>query len=53
MCECGCREAQQAKPQPVPAEDKAYVCIQCNTFKSGTAAEPAPECCGKPMKEMD
>jgi len=29
------------------------VCIQCNTFKSQSPSEPAPECCGKKMNEMD
>jgi hypothetical protein len=49
-CACSCKgPATPAKPE----DNKSYVCIQCNTFKSVAATEPAPECCGKKMNEMD
>lgn len=49
-CGCSCKTPNQ----PVKPEDnKTYVCIQCNTFKSLPATEPVPECCGKKMSEMD
>ena len=50
MCSCGCQTQKAEKPAE---ENKTYVCIQCNTFKSADAGEPAPECCGKKMNEMD
>ena len=49
-CECSCKSP--AKPAKAE-ENKSYVCIQCNTFKAVAATEPAPECCGKKMNEMD
>jgi hypothetical protein len=49
-CACSCQAP--AKPAQ-PEENKTYVCIQCNTFKSVAPQEPAPECCGKKMNEMD
>lgn len=49
-CACSCK----APAKPAQAEEnKTYVCIQCNTFKNAAANEPAPECCGKKMNEMD
>ncbi len=52
MSDCSCSCKGPAKPEK--AEDKkSYVCAQCNTFKSVKANEPAPECCGKKMGEMD
>lgn len=50
MCSCGC---QAQKSQPEQQDDKTYVCIQCNTFKTVGSNEPAPDCCGKKMNEMD
>jgi len=52
MCSCGC-QTKNNPPQPEQQEDKTYVCIQCNTFKSVTPSDPAPDCCGKKMNEMD
>jgi hypothetical protein len=52
MCSCGC-QTKNNPPQPEQQENKTYVCIQCNTFKSLTPNEPAPDCCGKKMNEMD
>jgi hypothetical protein len=49
-CACSCKAP--AKPAQ-SEENKSYVCIQCNTYKSVTPREPAPECCGKKMNEMD
>ncbi len=50
----GCACSTKAPEKPVQAEEnKAYVCIQCNTFKSMPPSEPAPECCNKKMNEMD
>jgi|UniRef100_A0A7V6A3D1 hypothetical protein len=49
-CSCSCKGP--AKPANTE-ENKTYVCTQCNTFKSAKAGEPAPECCGKKMNEMD
>ena len=49
-CACSCKAP--AKPAQ-PEEEKTYVCIQCNTFKSVPPKEAAPECCGKKMNEMD
>jgi len=52
MCNCGCQ--QRAKQQDTPkADQKNYICYQCNTFKEAPAGSPAPECCGKKMEEMD
>jgi hypothetical protein len=52
MCNCGC--PSKAGAQAVKAEEnKTYVCIQCNTFKTAPAKETPPECCGKRMSEMD
>lgn len=51
MCSCGCQTKKN--PQAEQQENKTYVCIQCNTFKSVAADNPAPECCGKKMNEMD
>ncbi|MFZ5452907.1 MAG: hypothetical protein ACOZF2_13705 [Thermodesulfobacteriota bacterium] len=54
MCSCGCQNKEAEKIQPAPqAEDKSYVCYQCNQFKEVPASEPVPECCGKKMAEMD
>lgn len=47
-CACSCKAP--AKPAE---ENKTYVCIQCNTFKTVGPKDPAPECCGKKMSEMD
>ena len=50
MCTCGC----SSKPQEQKTEEnKTYVCIQCNTFKSVPADAPVPDCCNKKMNEMD
>ncbi len=49
---CGCSCQHSAKPAK-PEDNKTYVCIQCNTFKSVKGDAPAPECCGKKMNEMD
>ena len=49
-CACSCKTP--VKPAQ-PEENKTYVCIQCNTFKSLSPNESAPECCGKKMNEMD
>jgi len=49
MCSCSC----SSKPAAKPEDNKTYVCIQCNTFKVTGSGEPAPECCGKKMNEMD
>lgn len=51
MCSCGC-QAKHGKT-PEQAENKTYVCIQCNTFKSVKTGDPVPECCGTKMSEMD
>jgi hypothetical protein len=51
MCKCGCQTKKN--PPPEQQENKTYVCIQCNTFKSVVPNDPAPECCGKKMNEMD
>lgn len=51
MCNCGCQSKQNTPPEP--QENKTYVCIQCNTFKSAAPQDPVPECCGKKMSEMD
>jgi hypothetical protein len=50
MCNCGCTAKKQ---EETPAEDKSYICTQCNVFKQAPADAPAPECCGKKMAEMD
>jgi hypothetical protein len=52
MSDCSCSCKGPAQPEK-PEEKKSYVCAQCNTFKSVKANEPAPECCGKKMGEMD
>lgn len=52
MSDCACSCKGPVKPAK-PEENKIYVCIQCNTLKSVAAREPAPECCGKKMHEMD
>jgi|GEM_PF-1038144 len=49
-CSCGCSGATH---KPEAQENKTYVCIQCNTFKSVPADAPVPECCNKKMQEMD
>jgi hypothetical protein len=49
-CACSCKTPVKAAQ---PEENTTYVCIQCNTFKSLSPNEPAPECCGKKMNEMD
>jgi hypothetical protein len=49
---CGCSCKGHDKPAK-PEENKSYVCIQCNTFKTVKTGEPAPDCCGKKMNEMD
>ncbi len=50
MCDCGCR----AKKSEAEQQDaKTYVCSQCNTFKTVGSSDPAPDCCGKKMSEMD
>jgi hypothetical protein len=51
MCSCGCQTKNE--PQPEQQDNKSYVCIQCNTFKTVGPSEPAPDCCGKKMNEMD
>ena len=51
-CNCNCGQ-KDAKPAATEAEQKAYICQQCNTFKEAPAEVPAPECCGKKMQEMD
>ena len=51
-CSCGCKEKTEKKETPV-AENKGYICHQCNTFKNASPEAPAPECCGKKMVEMD
>jgi len=51
-CSCSCGH----KPQPAKIEveePKSYVCIQCNTFKTIGPNDPRPECCSKPMQDMD
>ncbi|MCL6621883.1 MAG: hypothetical protein K6T55_07230 [Syntrophobacterales bacterium] len=50
-CSCGCSTGTH-KPE-AQQENKTYVCIQCNTFKSAPADAPVPECCNKKMQEMD
>ena len=51
MCSCSC---QAKKAEQAPAEEKKnYVCYTCNAVKSTGGAEPAPECCGKKMDELD
>ena len=53
-CSCSCHSKGPEKASASPqAEKKSYVCYQCNTFKDAPATEPAPECCGKKMNEMD
>ena len=52
MCSCGCN-AKQNQPKSEVEEPKSYVCIQCNTFKTAGPSDPRPECCSKPMQEMD
>lgn len=49
-CSCGCGSTHKPEAQQ---ENKTYVCIQCNTFKSVPADAPVPECCNKKMQEMD
>jgi len=51
MCSCSCSAKHDPKPQA--EEPKTYVCIQCNTFKTAPADAPRPDCCNKPMQEMD
>jgi hypothetical protein len=53
MCESCATHTKTAPPQPEQEENKTYVCIQCNTFKSVPPVEAAPDCCGKKMNEMD
>lgn len=54
MCNCGCATKATQETAKSPAEDKkAYVCVQCNTFKVAPGEANPPECCGKPMQEMD
>jgi hypothetical protein len=48
-CSCSCK----APEKPAAEENKTYVCIQCNTFKTVSSKDPVPECCGKKMSEMD
>jgi|YelNatPaOPRAMG01_1025707.scaffolds.fasta_scaffold04386_6 hypothetical protein len=47
---CNCKGP--AKPEQ-PEENKTYVCIQCNTFKTVRTTDPVPDCCGKKMNELD
>jgi predicted SprT family Zn-dependent metalloprotease len=53
MCNCGCQEKTSEMPPVREAEDKTYVCSQCNAFITVPASKPAPECCGKKMQDMD
>jgi hypothetical protein len=49
-CACSCKTpVKPAKPE----DNKSYVCAQCNTYKSVAVTEPAPDCCGKKMNEVD
>jgi hypothetical protein len=49
-CSCGHKDAKPAAPE---AEQKGYICQQCNTFKNAPAGAVPPECCGKKMQAMD
>jgi len=51
-CNCNCTHKDE-KPVATGAEQKSYICHQCNTFKNGPSEAAAPECCGKKMQEMD
>jgi hypothetical protein len=52
MCKtCGCQS--KAGKMPAPPKNKRYICPQCHTSKSVKAGEPAPECCGQTMNEVD
>lgn len=54
MCSCGCQTKEDQKAPTTPQEEKkSYICYKCNTFKDATTSEPAPECCGKRMDEVD
>lgn len=54
MCTCSCQKKEPPQAPPASKEgDRSYVCYQCNTFKESPAGAPPPECCGKPMQEMD
>ena len=54
MCSCNCNcQQKDEKPVATEAEQKSYLCIQCNTFKNAPTGAAPPECCGKKMQEMD
>jgi len=54
MCSCNCNcQQKDAKPAATGADQKSYLCQQCNTFKTVPAGAAPPECCGKKMQEMD
>ena len=53
MCNCGCSTKAPETVKPAPEDNKAYICMACNTFKTVPGGAAAPECCGKKMNEMD